>query len=245
MGYLPYLAPERELPKDLLDHLGQALVAVSPGLVTADPLRQLLAGHGIRGLVEQMLTDDWHISQMAKSSCRHPNGFDRLVLLDGGLGGPTVRLHIWWPNTGGSTEHIHNHSWAFGSLVLSGALRFQTFRYSQRGEERLAYRSSRPPRHGEHGYRFESLGIRKVQLAFDALMPAGTRYALEHQTLHRVVHQASDLTSTLIIHGPFLRPSSEILADRPLLEGKDVVIPTFTVGELRNKLATYLELLPG
>jgi hypothetical protein len=56
---------------------------------------------------------------IAERSYWHPNGFLKLVL-EGASGVPQLRLHVW--PTAHPGDDIHDHAWAYRSLVLAGAL---------------------------------------------------------------------------------------------------------------------------
>jgi hypothetical protein len=57
---------------------------------------------------------------VAERSYWHPNGFLKLVL-EGASGAPQLRLHVWTTPRG--EDDIHDHAWAYRSLVLAGAVR--------------------------------------------------------------------------------------------------------------------------
>lgn len=214
------------------------LVALEDALVHTrsphDVLARLNECNNAGALLDALGTNDRLIAWSAARSYRHPNGFDRIVLMGGTSARITVRLHIWWPDEPANTEQIHNHAWDFSSLLLMGALRFQTY---ADGDAHAKFRySTLPPAGGGTGYRLQPLGETTVSCTFDSRLPAGTIYTLDHTALHRVASLGAQPTATLIVHGPFIRQHSEILADQPLAEVSQVQVRHFTAPELRHKL---------
>ena len=225
--------------------LARALMAAGADTrgAAADVLRHIRDSGQAPEILAEVLTSEERLRWVAERSYRHPNGFDRLVLHGGVDAQRTVRLHIWWPDEPTSVEQIHNHAWDFSSLLLAGSLRFELF---QPGEDlaKLRFRTG-PPRSGGSGYRMRALGQTQVSREFDAHLPTNTVYTLDHRALHRVARAGIEPTATLIVHGPFLRQESDILADAPLDEHDDQHVRTFDVDELRIRLERLLAAIDG
>jgi len=194
-------------------------------------------------ILADVLANEERLAWVAERSYRHPNGFDRLVLHGGVDARRTVRLHIWWPDEPASVEQIHNHAWDFSSLLLAGSLRFELF---QPGGDiaKLHFRTG-PPRAGGSGYRMRALGQTRVSRVFDAQLPTSTVYTLDHRAFHRVARIGTEPTATLIVHGPFRRQESDILADAPLDKHEEQHVRTFDVSELRGKLQRLIAAIDG
>ena len=160
------------------------------------------------------------------------------MLLDAGDDQHKVRLHIWWPDDR-VPEQIHNHAWDFSSTVLTGALRFQIYQTAPEGEAKLRYRSM-PPQRDRTGYRMRQMGSATLVCAFDALLREGTIYTLNHQVFHRVANANDGVTGTIIIHGPFLREYSDIMADEPIDQQQEIRVHHFTIPELRSRVEAFL-----
>lgn len=193
-------------------------------------------------ILAEVLANEERLAWVADRSYRHPNGFDRIVLHGGIDAQCTVRLHIWWPEEPAGVEQIHNHAWDFSSLLLAGSLRFELF---QPGGDiaKLHFRTG-PPRAGG-GYRMRALGQTQVSRVLDAQLPTSAVYTLDHRALHRVARAGTEPTATLIVHGPFLRQESDILADAPLDEHEEQHVRAFDVGELRGKLERLIATIDG
>lgn len=223
----------------LQDHLRAA--PHEPRAVSAMLERVRDAG-GFTSVLRSITEDAQTTQRVAELSYRHPNGFDRIVLIDDGFDRPKARLHLWWPDEPAAKEQIHNHAWDFNSILLSGTLRFQLYSPAREGVRKLHYRSL-PPRHATTGYRLSCLGETSVVCSFDSLLGPGTIYALEHNALHRVSPVGDGVVATLVIHSPFTRQHSDILADTPMDERTETRVRHLSAAELRSKLATVLDVI--
>jgi hypothetical protein len=176
---------------------------------------------------------------VAGRSYWHPNGFAKLVLADD-LQAGQVRLHVWPDLPEG--QDIHDHGWAYESIVLVGELTEIAFRESAIGAGRPMWR---------HSYR--QVGLRR----FAVVDPTPVRLAeLAEPQVHAVggvsggrpehIHVFSpQLTpaATLLRVGPIVRQSSYVY--RPTPEPPHVIAPRPTtrddVREWIGYVATVLE----
>jgi hypothetical protein len=125
-----------EVFRRVLEVLGA--YAVSQGEAEA-----LLASLGTREdfirLIRAIINDPHWLHLIAENSYRHALGFDKLIvapLLPTGQ----LRLHVWWPGDPRTREHIHNHRFAFSSIVVSGRLRNHVFETTRIPEGAKPYR---------------------------------------------------------------------------------------------------------
>ncbi|WP_327085206.1 hypothetical protein OIE66_22910 [Nonomuraea sp. NBC_01738] len=182
---------------------------IAPGGMSAAGMRELM------GFVVAELGRDAELREsVAGRSYAHPNGFDRISLYREPEG-VEVRMHLWWSGVL-SDETIHNHAWDFSSLVLTGTLRFQLLHGAPDGRAYGRYRSSMPPGGGVGDYAFTPEGSSSLEVAVDAVVPAGTGYRMHRDTYHRVLAsvEGAPLTATVVVRGPVRKGHSHILVPR-------------------------------
>ncbi len=215
----------------------------------ADPfveMRQLVADLGVKGqitaLLSSILAQGAQLDRIASNSYTHSNGFDVLTLLSSDSPSYKIRLHVWWPDHISQTsEHIHDHSWNFSSMILTGNYRFQIFDVSREGAETYHYRCGFPKE--GIGYRIDPLGKSRVRCCFDSIMQEGSAYSLSYDTLHRITNVPGSLTSTLLLHGPFIRRTSRLFSAAPIINPGQVPKNPFNAEELAERLRAYISNL--
>jgi hypothetical protein len=181
------------------------------------------------------------ITRIANRSYRHANGFDVFTLISSERPQFDMRLHIWWvDDSSENAEHVHDHSWNFVSLLLSGAYQFEVFEPSSLGIKMHKY-LCRFPTEGS-GYRIDYQGTARVKCIFQALMHAPSSYFLPYATLHRIRNSGARLTSTVLLHGPFVRGSSSIYSTRFISNLSESPKVHFSVAEVVNKISKYVAL---
>lgn len=189
------------------------------------------------------------LQNIAKRSYGHLNGFDKIVLISSPQPKYRLRLHIWWPQSDtGVVERIHNHAWDFGSMLLTGAYRFQEYIVSdQYSRDAVCFQQycCRPSSkiHDARSYEMVRVGEKPLLCCFDSTLVAGSSYTLSSETLHRVISHPRTLTSTVVLVGPFLKNYSDVYAEDAFPD-QDVVSPdSFRPDELCKKLINYMETL--
>jgi hypothetical protein len=164
----------------------------------------------IADAIENLTADPQALQAAAAHTIEHPNGFDRLTLVDA-LPHYRIRLHIWWPERRGAVEDIHNHAWDFGSVVLAGQLRFKTYTAGETGEEHFVYRHT----YGAAGnYRDDEVERCRLVLGLNAVLPAGTQYTFDHRQLHTVSPEGEGPVATLVVTGRLLRDGSDVFVKK-------------------------------
>ena len=100
--------------------------------------KDLINFDNIHSLLNNILEDDQLLEKLAKRSYSHTLGFDKIVLVDlskdvsPDLPKVQLRLHIWEPDNLSVpiVESLHEHSFDFVSLILTGKLENQVFQVS-------------------------------------------------------------------------------------------------------------------
>ena len=190
-------------------------------------------------LLRGVLDDPELEQQIASRSYTHSNGFDKIVLIDSKEPEYKVRFHVWWPSE--STvyiEDVHNHSWDFSSVILTGAFKFQVFQPEDQGVALYHYRKTLL-QGNEHS--MDYMGQSKLSCTFDSIIITGCSYMLSRDVLHRVSSIDNQVTSTLLIQGPVVKTASDIFTDQP--DHKAIPIRPFESSELRQKLQNYLTVV--
>lgn len=179
-----------------------------------DVVRRLSQPAAIEGIISTLLSDQACLSQVASSSVRHANGFDKIVLAKAEEG-PQLRFHIWEPPSASvprSIENAHNHRWCFATSVLVGGYTATTFA-PRDGDEyrRRTYTPTDVPR----GYVMsgeESTGLEPASIT---TYRAGSAYWISHSTVHRVSPaDPASVTATLLAVGRRLTPITSVFVPR-------------------------------
>ena len=187
--------------------------------------------------LERVVATSEYLEEMGSSSFEHPNGFDSIPL-ELNLPNYRVRLHIWWPDSNGVIEDVHNHAWDFGSLILCGSLRFVTFALADAGLPFFHY----PYRFGEH----EEATSTQPQVAYlrstlDASLAAGTYYSFSHTQLHRVVAEGGGHpVATFVITGTVRRDGSDVYVEKKRVGGYRLLKHPFGAEKLKARLERLL-----
>lgn len=206
----------------------------------------------IIALIQNTISNKNHLERIASRSYTHSNGFDKFVLLTSDNPQYKLRLHIWWPDVETSfDEHIHNHSWNFSSAVITGALRF--FAYDSQNGEIIVNRyecgfpedlsKGQEIDRSDIGYRMRYIGNTSLSQSFSVTLAAGSSYSLFHNTLHKVANSVDALTSTIVLHGDFLRNTSDLYSNQGESEPKSTNAKKFTPSEVVKKFEKYLHHL--
>jgi hypothetical protein len=191
-------------------------------------------------LLHAMMEDPSALAESARLSYQHTNGFSKIVLVAGTAKAFKLRLHLWWPGVETPSEHLHDHRWDFGVVLLAGSYRCQEFVLAAEGDERYFYRYYSPE--GTLSFRRQAVGKAKTRCVFDATFGAGTTYVLSHRVIHRVISRRSELAASLFLQGPVVQPCTTVLFDRQLgSEAEEqVAVPGFTPQTLAEELTRFL-----
>ena len=165
-------------------------------------------------LLNQVLTDDNLLGEIAARSYRHTNHFDKIVLV--GSDNPVsyrLTLHLWMPPYTAaelSDELIHDHRFSFWSAILAGTLISENFKRSHAGTRFRQYRYVPELRSQTFQDIYEFAGEATLAKSGVSSREAGESYYLPAPSIHRVVLPAANLTCSLVLRGPRLRNFSTV-----------------------------------
>ncbi|MEY8746828.1 hypothetical protein AB9M62_47610 [Bacillales bacterium AN1005] len=196
-------------------------------------------------LLTSLLKDDIWLEEIAQRSYTHINGFDKLVLIESKEPEYKLRLHIWWPeHFVNHIEHIHNHPWHFSSRILTGNLRFQTFRETSATEiAPLYHHQTFPPIPGDSGHIIKRIGTKKLDIDFDGTISAGSFYTMHKDIMHRVIKIKEETNSTLLLQGPFGEGISNLFTDQDYVSPEKTTLKFFDKNIVKNKIERYINVL--
>lgn len=178
-------------------------------------------------ICKEVLGDTGLLRAMAARSYRHPNGFDKLILLRDDRGA-LIKFDVWWE---GDTDwgRIHDHRFDFSSLVFAGSLQLRHYLPAKLPDAECVdvYRLSVPQRENDLVPRRQ--GLIKV---WEGAVPAGTHYDMDCNMFHQATGTGDRMTATLVIQGASRKPYSQVVSDGRFL----VEVTAFTPEELEAKL---------
>lgn len=215
--------------------------APDPMSVARDVLNNIGNRVQLLELLRSILSDESLANQIASCSCEHPNGFDKINLINSDNQAYKLRMHIWWhDHIVRRPEDVHNHSWDFSSIILMGSLRSQEYQISETGVDKYQYVYNVKP----FDPVVEYVGKSKLRCIFDDILMPGNCYTLSHRVLHRVTRNSSHTTVTLVVQGRFLSDKSSIYADQPLQIQNSGKLPMrwFSITDLQERLKKLSEL---
>jgi hypothetical protein len=175
------------------------------------------------------------LDALLERSCRHPNGFYKLVLSHSGFDSPELRLHVWPPDAPNlRSQDIHNHPWDFCSKVLAGGIRIDYYRTALAGIPHLEYESPVAPRGSPHV--FVDRGIKNLAHKEVVTLAHGDAYFCPYNQLHSVTPNEGQCTVTLFVRMPYRRLKTKIF--RPLTSGdkRNEATSRIDMDELRRVL---------
>jgi len=248
------MLPTHQIPPPLRPTAAKVLppaVAAELEELSQQPAAQLSAiGEFIAGpdipswtvdTIQRILTDPDHLAEIAQQSFAHPNGFD-CIPLENRHPSYRVRLHVWWPEAELVTEDVHNHAWSFASRVLSGDLKFQTYRASNTGQRYFHY----PWRIGDRGT-YDGGAVKTVNLAIvlNACFTENMHYTFDLDEIHRVAPVKTERpVGTLVVLGKMQRDGSDVYTENARHgAGYRLLKDPYSPGRLADRLHRYLEFL--
>lgn len=177
--------------------------------------------------------------QTAQRSYRHPNGFEKIVLVSDLPEIEELRIHRWCDDL--EDTNIHSHSWNFQSYVLKGSLTHHLWQLCA-GDEVTAFLM--PPILIRDGladeYEFEELGRFSLESLGVFQLAQGSFYRMNSGLLHRV-KSTRDAVS-LVVQAGFDRPASIVVGDAAL-HGARSRVERLSVGEVASVLSETLEAI--
>jgi hypothetical protein len=198
----------------------------------------------LKQICRTILDDEELMVHVSRSSYRHPNGFDKLIVYRNEIGG-LMKIDIWWEDdtfAGG----IHNHRFDFSSIVMSGALQLQHFLTIDPTDDnshsifKIAVLPD-APRTVADALAVETVSEnmrRGVVKTWHGSMPQGASYDMECSMFHKASGTADLVTATFVVQGAPRRDYSQVVADENPWTG----LLAFTPDEVAAKLTRLVNL---
>lgn len=231
--------------KRLSDLLGQACSVNWPSCGPS-VLATIVAS--LKDLILEIVERDRLLVAVAERSYEHPNGFDKVILIDESSTGFKLRLNVWWPGCrrdGSEYGHIHNHRWSFCSHILCGGFSWREYKLEQGGEQLFAY--AYRPIDEEGRFELRYLGRESARPGFWKSAAIGDNYWMHEKLFHEVRVDEHTLVATAVIQGPPQRASTMVLSRTELdqLSLGRVRVQRISPSELRTRLERVLASVHG
>ncbi|UOX90006.1 hypothetical protein MUY14_05050 [Amycolatopsis sp. FBCC-B4732] len=186
-------------------------------------VRRLTDPAELRSLVEQVLADETRLARIAARSYYHANNFLKVVLMGGAGDTWKLRLHVWHPQPAGATlkqEDVHSHRWDFTTAIVLGKYHAREFGIAP-GEEYHHYNYL--PVGDSRSFSLVSRGPEQLRTVFDATLPMGTVYHLDHRVLHSISQADTEPVASVVMQGVPVRDATDVyrttrIGDEPTTE---------------------------
>jgi hypothetical protein len=202
---------------------------------------------GLRQLLKETAASEERLEEVRAGSYRHPNGFDKLVLLRGSDPDYKLRLHVWWAEGSPPAElNIHNHRWDFATVLVLGTYCFQIFEEAPAGRTFHEYRYHSPGT-GD-AFSMTPVGSSRLASVLEGRLEQGSSYLIDHATLHWIEGEERRTTATLVLQAPVSSPSTRVFSPEPMPEehANDAVpLQRMSVDELRGFIRRVLDETDG
>jgi hypothetical protein len=172
-------------------------------------------------LLRSLHADEQASAKCAMKSYPHPLGFQNLLLIEE-ASLFDLRLHVWWPGTSSSLDHVHNHRLAFTSAAVLGGYNMKLFETNTEGALVREYRETTTP---NEGWQLTPVGAAHLRLLTTVKLEPGASYALAADALHLVAVPPGKLCITLLFRSHlsrrtttrvFTQPGREVCARIPV-----------------------------
>jgi hypothetical protein len=209
-------------------------------------VRRLSEPGELRSLIGQIIADDAALADIAGRSYYHANNFLKIVLLAGEKNPWKLRLHMWHtqPDASGTiTEDIHSHRWDFTTALVVGEYFAQEFKIGP-GTEYYHFKYL-PIGQGSSTFSLEAQGKEHLCTVFEALMPAGTVYHIDHRVLHCISRSAGKAAASLVLQQPAAEDFTNVYRTSPVGEQAktEIEVQRPSVDQLREELTRFLTWL--
>jgi hypothetical protein len=211
------------MPGELLSRISTPFAAEHDELAALSGVLRSMSLHEIRRFLLGIARNENVIAAVARRSSVHANGFVKVVLER--ERGMALRLHVWHADKARDTEleeNIHDHVWAFASVVLIGQLDEERYAEHSAGllADRYRYirdRATLPPGN------LRRAGSARLTRTAELSHPAGTSYRVDSSLLHRARSITDNgLGATLAIMGVQRKPNASVFAEPDRAARKDV-----------------------
>lgn len=226
-------------------------------------VRHLAEPTELRSLIGQITSDDSVLADIAARSYYHANNFLKVVLLCGDKNPWKLRLHMWHPRpnysvglspsgyrisealpaaSGTITEDIHSHRWDFTTALLVGQYFAQEFRI---GPGREYYHFKYLPVGRGKAFSLEAQGTEQLSTVFEAVLPAGTVYYIDHEILHCISRSAGQAAASLVLQQPAVTEFTNVYRTSAAGEQAktEIEVRRPSIAQLRQELTHFLTWL--
>jgi hypothetical protein len=208
-------------------------------------IRRLAEPGKLRSLIGQIISDDANLADISTRSYYHANSFLKVVLMTGEESPWKLRLHVWHPQPDASattTEDIHSHRWDFTTALLTGEYCAREFKMGP-GDEYYHFKYL-PVGEGQ-AFSLEMQGRRQLCNVFEAILPAGTVYHINHEVLHSISRSAGKAAASLVLQQPAVQDFTNVYRTSSIDEEprSEVPVQRPSVDELRAELTQFLAWL--
>lgn len=191
MDFMRLGAASGEAPDNVATHTTQSAGVVLP----AEPSLPVSSYGLAERLINATLADRRTLEIVAGRSTVHENGFLKIPLTRDPA--CSIRLHVWQTTEKHQwAENVHDHRFAFRSLVLTGSLEHRSWSRSPDGEPQSRFHYC--PGDDPGSYRLVYTGEEGIAPGEALLVGEGQEYAMQRDELHQV--RALELgTVTLLV----------------------------------------------
>ncbi|KMS76215.1 hypothetical protein ACM01_05750 [Streptomyces viridochromogenes] len=208
-------------------------------------VRNLAEPKELRSLIGQIISDDAALADIAARSYYHANNFLKVVLLAGDKNPWKLRLHMWHPQPNASgtiTEDIHSHRWDFTTALVVGEYFAQEFKIGPGTEY---YHFKYLPIGQGKTFSLEAQGKEELCSVFEAVLPAGTVYHINHEVLHCISRSAGKAAASLVLQQPAEEDFTNVYRTSPAGEQAktEIEVQRPSVAQLREELEHFLTWL--
>ncbi|MEE1838544.1 hypothetical protein ACIODX_38320 [Streptomyces sp. NPDC088190] len=205
-------------------------------------VRRLAKPEELRSLIGQIVSDDAALADAAARSYYHANNFLKVVLMVGDKNSWKLRLHMWHPQpnvSGVITEDIHSHRWDFTTALVIGEYFAQEFKVGPGVEY---YHFKYLPIGKGKTFSLEAQGKEELYAAFEAVLPAGTVYHINHEVLHCISRSAGKAAASLVLQQPAVEEFTNVYRTSPVSEQAktEIEVERPSVAQLREELTAFL-----
>ncbi|MGW3065831.1 hypothetical protein ACWDA8_20545, partial [Streptomyces sp. NPDC001130] len=147
------------------------------------------------------------------------------------------------PNASGTiTEDIHSHRWDFTTALVVGEYFAQEFRIGSGTEY---YHFKYLPIGQGTTFSLEAQGTEQLCSVFEAVLPAGTVYHIDHKVLHCISRSAGKAAASLVLQQPAVEDFTNVYRTSPVGEQAmtEIEVKRPSVDQLRGELEQFLTWL--
>lgn len=177
--------------------------------------RQIRAGRReLAAWLRDLIADRAAVTEIAKRSYWHPNGFAKIVLHASVDPEFRIRLHVWprseTPSRGESNPH--SHRWEFASYVLTGT-GMHMVDFAETAEGGKPYRRFRYGTDPANPAALAADGEVRLRRRGAPHVQSGEVYTCDTSIVHTVRPIDGGLTATVVVQGPRRTPTTVVYCE--------------------------------